>query len=37
MKTKLGNLARRARLEVLLIVGTLSTVALLLEAGRKWH
>lgn len=37
MKTKLGILARRARLEALLIVGTLSTVALLLEAGRKWH
>ena len=37
MKTKLGILARRARLEALLIGGTLSTVALLLDAGRKWH
>jgi hypothetical protein len=37
MKRKLGILARRARLEALLVVGTLSTVALLLEAGRKWH
>ncbi len=37
MKTRIRSVAARVYVRTFLLVGSLSTIALVLEAGRKWH
>ena len=37
MKATLKGAVNRVYFRALLLIGSLSTIALVLEAGRKWH